>query len=133
MINDHGIAAEGVYSEETLNEMTRKKENLVKVLTLWAAGNDEVYDLGSERKRNTLRDLTKLGRDEATEIYKWHWRMAWSEMEWKEGKPHDLVSANYKWNDKTRLARANYWNARRGYKNVAREMKKFNFHLWRRI
>lgn len=39
--------------------MTGKKDEIVSFLQSWAAGKKEVYDVGSERKRNTLKDLTK--------------------------------------------------------------------------
>jgi hypothetical protein len=133
LVNELGVEPTGMYSDETLAEMTKKKDELKHILGAWARGSDEVYDAGSERKRNTLRKATSTGYQDASAIYQWHWGMAWDQMEWKEGKPHDMNSANFKWTPTSRVGRKHYWEARRGYRNVAREMKKFNFHLWRRI
>lgn len=59
--------------------------------------------------------------------------MSWENFEWKDDMPHDLDKTNFKWTDTSRIARSNFYASRTGYKSVAREMKKFNFHFWRRI
>lgn len=77
MVNEHGVPATGLYSEDTLAEMTQKKDDLVAFLHAWINGDDSVYDSGDERKRKTLKKLTAHGYKEATAIYQWHWAMAW--------------------------------------------------------
>lgn len=133
LVNELGVSPTGIYSEATLNEMRDRKDKLVLFLNNWVMGKDVVYDHGAERQRNTLRALTAEAEDEATEIYKWHWKMAWRNWEWKEGMPHDLNKDHFKWTPKSRVARAQLFESRKGFKKDAREMKKFNFHLKRRI
>lgn len=130
---DFGVEPKGIYSVDTLQEMRDKRDSLTEFLENWRLARDSVYDHGAERQRNTLRELTSNAEDNATEIYKWHWKMAWRNFEWKDGKPHDLDKANFKWTPKSRVARSELWAARRAFKKDAREMKKFNFHLRRRI
>jgi hypothetical protein len=134
LLSDFGIVADDLYSEETLNEMRQKKDDIRAFLKAWENHEDWVYDDDANRNRKKLKDLTRENSNKAKDIYNWHYNMVRKQMKWKSGKPHDMVSANYQWNDLTRFVRGELYRARDGFNfGVRGELEKFHFHFWRRI
>jgi hypothetical protein len=127
-----------LFSEETLIDMKRRKDNIREFLGKWINAEDEVFDADGELHRNTLRRLTKEHADEAFEIYKWHFQMGLTSIEKKDDEAEldwSSEKTNHKWTDQTRLANSIVTShSRLGFRKwVWRELIKLHFHTWRRI
>mmetsp|Transcript_18332 Transcript_18332/g.16209 ORF Transcript_18332/g.16209 Transcript_18332/m.16209 type:complete len:91 (+) Transcript_18332:308-580(+) len=70
-------------------------------MALWESADPKVYDQDGEKHRRVIRGETKDLSREAMKIYNWYFNMGYKQFQWKEGKPHDFVSANYLWADST--------------------------------
>lgn len=131
------LQAEGIYSEETLQEFEANKDKTIQFMQDWIDAKDNVWDGDGELHRLKLRSLTQKFADFSQEIYQWHFKMGCQAIEKKDpDAPINLTTKeNYNWTDQTRagntIARSTSRNTYRKW--VWREMVKLNFHTWRRI
>ena len=131
----YNVAAEGIYSEEHMQNMRENKNEIVQFLSNWVSGIDVVDD-DEELHRKKLRTLTYDMSRKANEVTNWHFMMAFKQFDWKADHPHDFDSANFNYRNPTaKFARIQATReVRLGFKRqVWRELVKFNFHFWRRI
>lgn len=136
LVQQHGVKAKGIYSDEKLSEMQAKKAAIVDFLQNWENADDSVYDQDGEKHRRVIRAETRDLSREANRIYNWYFNMAYKQFKWKEGRPKDFVSANFLWSDPTaKYVRPHLMShSRLGWRRyVWRDLVKFNFHMKRRI
>jgi hypothetical protein len=136
LVNEHGIPAEGIYADDYMNKMEELKNRIIAFMNKYAKADGEIYDTNGELHRLKLKDTLFDRATDAREIYQWHYLMAKKQLKWKEGRPHDLVSANYLWADPTaKFVREHFMSySREGFMmKIQRELEKLYFHTWRRI
>jgi hypothetical protein len=90
LVNEWGVEATGIYSDEKLAEMKQYAEEEKAFLILWAAGDDAVFDEDGELHRKKLKAWTGDLARKAKKVENWYFMMAFKQFVWKEGHPQDL-------------------------------------------